>query len=206
MVLFKPLTSDQTTCVGVIQTIRQDSNHTGNPVVLFRPLNSDQTICVGVIQTIRQDLNHTPNPPSFIQTISVCLKPLGGLTQTIPTKILYHSVCWQNEVPTRHHRGTLINLLALCHTSRSAVDRSGDWERKKGGDRDIFILHRFDMILPAGQSLLSSFCSVHFKISPFLSRWDLRCRHQWCPVAQLLAFKHEYVLKQLALLSCSRHN
>ena len=118
-----------------------------------------------------------------------------------------HHICWQNELQTRHHRGTLASLLALRHISRSAMERSGDWGREKGGDRDIFIFHRFNMILPAGQSLLSSFCSAHFKISPFLSRWDLRCRHQQDSVTLLLTFKHEYVLNtQLALLSCSHHN
>ena len=79
-----------------------DSNHTGNPVVLFNPLISDQTICVGVIQTIHQDSNHTPNPAGFIQTIFVCLKPLAGLTQTIPTKILYHSAIPPDKA--RQHR------------------------------------------------------------------------------------------------------
>ena len=59
----------------------------GNPVVLFKPLTWDQTICVGVIQTIHQDSNHLPNPAGLIQTIFVCLKPLGGFTRTIPTNI-----------------------------------------------------------------------------------------------------------------------
>ena len=44
--------------VGVIQTIRLDSNHIRNSVVLFKPPTSDQTISVGVIQTIHQDSNH----------------------------------------------------------------------------------------------------------------------------------------------------
>ena len=62
-----------------------------NPVVLFKTLTSDETISVGVIQTIHQGSNHTPNPAGSSQAIFVCLKPLGGLTQTIPTNILYHS-------------------------------------------------------------------------------------------------------------------
>ena len=72
--------------MGVIKNIHQDSNHTGNPVVLFEPLTSDQTICVGVFQTIHQDSYHIPNPAGVIQTITICL------SQTIPTKILYHGV------------------------------------------------------------------------------------------------------------------
>ena len=41
--------------------------------------------------------NHTSNPAGVIQTIFVCLKLLGGLTRTIPTKILYHSA---STIPT----------------------------------------------------------------------------------------------------------
>ena len=79
LVLFKPFTRTQT-----IREIRWCySKHSLQA----------QTIRVGVIQTIHQDSNHTPNLAGVIQTIFVCFKPLGGLTRTIPTKILYHSVC-----------------------------------------------------------------------------------------------------------------
>ena len=46
----------------------------------------------GVIQTKDWVSNHTVNPAGFIQTIFVCLKPWDEVSQTILTKILYHSV------------------------------------------------------------------------------------------------------------------
>ena len=86
-VVFKPLTSDSNHTCGCY------SNHMRNPVVLFKPLTSDQAISVGVIQTIHQDSNH------------ICL------SQTIPTKILYHSAIPPDK--TRQHQTS--PYIPTCH-------------------------------------------------------------------------------------------
>ena len=64
-------------------------------LVLSKPLISYSNHMVnllGVIQTTDWGSNHTVDPAGVIQTIFMCLKLCNKVSQTILTKILYHSV------------------------------------------------------------------------------------------------------------------